>query len=95
MPAIYVFSKRVLKRARKDKPWLFGQKMESSPGLGKEVKEAGKYLGVSLPPSHSRFPLAIPCVFKKKFYSTEVTKPVSCWLPVLLRFCTCAPRMGH
>lgn len=47
MPAIYVFSKQVLERARKDK--LFGQKVESTPGVGKKVNEAGKYLVSPLP----------------------------------------------
>jgi hypothetical protein len=78
MPAIYVFSKQVLKWVRKDKPWLFGQKIESTPGVENKVNKAGRDLDVSLPPGSE--PLVMLFVFQGKFYSTEVTKPVCGWL---------------
>lgn len=80
MPAIYVFSKQVLKRARKDKSWLYGQKTESPPGWGTKRMRL-EVLGC-LPPhlSAEPLPLVMPFVFKKNFYSIEVTKTVCCWL---------------
>lgn len=89
MPAIYVFSKRVLKRARKDKSWLFGQKIESTPGVENTVNKAGRDLDVSLPPRSE--PPVMPFVFKEKFYSTEVTKPVCCWLHCDAQVLCCVP----
>lgn len=56
------------------------------------MNQAGRDLGVPLPPGSE--PLAMLFVFKEKFYSAEVTKPVCCWLHCDARVLYVCPQNG-